>query len=64
MATVGQFLTPNANKNGPSHRHGGSVFTFGLKGGYPAGIKLIETVELLSHLANVGKNLHPLKTLP
>jgi len=32
----------------------GSVFTFGLKGGYDAGIKVVETCELLSHLANVG----------
>ncbi|HCI45699.1 MAG TPA: bifunctional O-acetylhomoserine aminocarboxypropyltransferase/cysteine synthase, partial [Rhodospirillaceae bacterium] len=30
----------------------GAVFTFGLKGGYEAGVKLCESVELLSHLAN------------
>jgi len=46
--------------------HGGSVFTFGLKGGYPAGIKLVERVELLSHLANLGDVrsliLHPAST--
>ena len=32
----------------------GSVFTCGLKGGYEAGIKLVESVNLFSHLANVG----------
>jgi O-acetylhomoserine (thiol)-lyase len=44
----------------------GSVFTFGLKGGYDAGIKVVETCELLSHLANVGDTrsliLHPAST--
>jgi O-acetylhomoserine (thiol)-lyase len=32
----------------------GSILTFGIKGGVDAGIKFIESVELLSHLANVG----------
>lgn len=44
----------------------GSVFTFGLKGGYNAGIKLVETVNLFSHLANIGDTrsliLHPAST--
>jgi O-acetylhomoserine (thiol)-lyase len=44
----------------------GSVFTCGLKGGYAAGVKLVETVELFSHLANVGDTrsliLHPAST--
>jgi O-acetylhomoserine (thiol)-lyase len=44
----------------------GAVFTFGVKGGYDAGVKLIETVELFSHLANVGDTrsliLHPAST--
>jgi len=44
----------------------GSVFTFGLKGGYEAGIKLVEAVNLFSHLANVGDTrsliLHPAST--
>jgi O-acetylhomoserine (thiol)-lyase len=42
------------------------VFTFGLKGGYEAGIRLVEGCELLSHLANVGDTrsliLHPAST--
>ena len=32
----------------------GSVFTFGLKGGYEAGLKLVNGVKLFSHLANIG----------
>jgi O-acetylhomoserine (thiol)-lyase len=44
----------------------GSVFTFGLKDGYPAGIRLVESVELFSHLANVGDTksliIHPAST--
>ena len=41
-----------ANKYLP--KGAGSVFTFGLKGGYETGIKCVETVELFSHLANAG----------
>ena len=44
----------------------GSVFTFGLKGGYEAGVRLVEGVNLFSHLANVGDTrsliLHPAST--
>lgn len=44
----------------------GSVFTFGIKGGYEAGVKLVETCQLLSHLANIGDTrslvLHPAST--
>jgi O-acetylhomoserine (thiol)-lyase len=44
----------------------GSVFTFGVKGGYEAGIKLVEGVELFSHLANIGDTrsliIHPAST--
>jgi O-acetylhomoserine (thiol)-lyase len=44
----------------------GSVFTFGLKGGYKAGLKLVEAVNLFSHLANIGDArsliLHPAST--
>lgn len=44
----------------------GAVFTFGLKGGFEAGMKLVEAVELFSHLANIGdaKSLiiHPAST--
>ncbi|KNF10034.1 methionine gamma-lyase [Gottschalkia purinilytica] len=44
----------------------GSIFTFGVKGGYESGKKLIESVKIFSHLANVGdaKSLiiHPAST--
>ena len=44
----------------------GSVFTFGVKGGYDAGIRMVESVRLFSHLANVGDTrsliLHPAST--
>jgi O-acetylhomoserine (thiol)-lyase len=44
----------------------GSVFTFGVKGGYEAGTKLVESCELFSHLANIGDTrslvLHPAST--
>ncbi len=44
----------------------GAVFTFGLKGGYQAGVRLVETVRLFSHLANVGDTrsliIHPAST--
>ncbi|WP_333824230.1 O-acetylhomoserine aminocarboxypropyltransferase [Pinisolibacter sp.] len=32
----------------------GAVFTFSLKGGYEAGVKLVSNVKLISHLANIG----------
>lgn len=61
-------------KNHPSHELAnkyfssgyGSVITFGIKGGLEAGKKLIDNIELWSHVANVGdaKSLiiHPAST--
>jgi len=58
----------------PSHRlavkylkgHYGAILGFGIKGGMKAGKKFIESVKLLSHLANIGdaKSLviHPAST--
>ena len=47
-------------------RGAGSIFTFGVKGGYEAGKKVINSVRLLSHLANVGDArsliIHPAST--
>jgi O-acetylhomoserine (thiol)-lyase len=44
----------------------GAVFTFGLKGGYDAGVKLVSNVQLFSHLANIGDTrsliIHPAST--
>ena len=47
-------------------RGAGSIFTFGVRGGYETGIKLVDSVELFSHVANIGdaKSLiiHPAST--
>jgi O-acetylhomoserine (thiol)-lyase len=44
----------------------GAVFTFGLKGGYEAGVKAVSSAKLLSHLANIGDTrsliIHPAST--
>jgi O-acetylhomoserine (thiol)-lyase len=44
----------------------GAVFTFGLNGGYEAGIRLVSNVRLFSHLANIGDTrsliIHPAST--
>ena len=44
----------------------GAVFTFGLKGGYEAGVQLVSNVKLFSHLANIGDTksliIHPAST--
>ncbi|MTI46169.1 O-acetylhomoserine sulfhydrylase [Roseibium hamelinense] len=45
---------------------GGAVFTFGVRGGYEAGVKLVSNTELFSHLANIGDTrsliIHPAST--
>ncbi|MGY6645136.1 MAG: O-acetylhomoserine aminocarboxypropyltransferase [Salinarimonas sp.] len=44
----------------------GAVFTFGLKGGYDAGVSLVSKLQLFSHLANIGDTrslvIHPAST--
>ncbi len=44
----------------------GAVLTFGLAGGYDAGTKLVSSVKLFSHLANIGDTrsliIHPAST--
>jgi len=44
----------------------GSVFTFGIRGGYESGLRILENVELFSHVANIGDTrsliLHPAST--
>jgi O-acetylhomoserine (thiol)-lyase len=44
----------------------GAVFTFGLNGGFDAGVKLVSNVKLFSHLANIGDTrsliIHPAST--
>jgi O-acetylhomoserine (thiol)-lyase len=49
-----------------SPKGAGAVFTFGLKGGYDAGVKLVNSVKLFSHVANIGDVrslvIHPAST--
>jgi O-acetylhomoserine (thiol)-lyase len=49
-----------------SPRGAGAVFTFGLKGGYDAGVRAVSSAKLLSHLANIGDTrsliIHPAST--
>lgn len=49
-----------------SPKGAGAVLTFGLKGGFDAGVKLVSSVELFSHLANIGDTrsliIHPAST--
>jgi O-acetylhomoserine (thiol)-lyase len=58
----------------PDHRNAmrylpdgqGAILGFGIRGGYAAGVRFIESVELASHLANVGDAktlvIHPAST--
>jgi O-acetylhomoserine (thiol)-lyase len=47
-------------------RGAGSIVSFGIKGGRPAGRKFIEALRMVSHLANVGDAktlvIHPAST--
>lgn len=56
----------NALQKHYSPKGAGSVFTFGLKGGYEAGKTLVENLKLFSHLANIGDTrslvIHPAST--
>lgn len=49
-----------------SPKGAGAVFTFGLKDGFEAGVKVVESVELFSHVANIGDTksliIHPAST--
>lgn len=49
-----------------SPKGAGGVFTVGLKGGYEAGVKFVESLELFSHVANLGDTrslvIHPAST--
>ena len=44
----------------------GGVFTFGVKGGYEAGIELVKKLQIFSHVANIGDTrslvIHPAST--
>ncbi len=49
-----------------SPKGAGAVFTFGLKGGYNAGVAFVQGLEMFSHLANIGDTrslvIHPAST--
>jgi O-acetylhomoserine (thiol)-lyase len=56
----------NALQKKYSPKGAGGVFTVGLKGGYDAGVKFVESLELFSHVANLGDTrslvIHPAST--
>ena len=70
VAWVNYAGLPGSKFNAMAKRYcpkgAGAVFTFGLKGGYPAGVKLVSNVKLFSHLANIGDTrsliIHPAST--
>ena len=63
-ARLPQNRTANVEKYCP--RGLGALFTFGVKGGYEMGIKVVDGVQLLSHVANIGDTrsliIHPAST--
>jgi len=44
----------------------GGLFTFGVKGGYDAGVKVVDNCQMISHVANIGDTrtliIHPSST--
>ena len=70
IAWVNYAGLPDNKYNGVAKRicpnGAGAVFTFGLKGGYDTGVKLVAGLKLFSHLANIGDTrslvIHPAST--
>lgn len=70
VAQVNYAGLPSSPFHGLAQRYlprgAGAVFTFGLRGGYQAGVALVEGVLLFSHLANIGDCrsliIHPAST--
>lgn len=70
VAWVNYAGLPSSKYHGLARKYlpkgAGAVFTFGVKGGYDAGVQVVEGVELLSHLANIGDSrsliIHPAST--
>ncbi len=71
VAWVSQAALPSDPYNALAKKYmrdgsGGAVMTFGVKGGYNEGVKVVESVELFSHLANIGDTrsliIHPAST--
>lgn len=63
-ARLPQNRTPLVDKYCPKGL--GSVFTFGVKGGYAMGVRIVDECRLLSHVANIGDTrsliIHPAST--
>jgi len=67
---VGYPLLPGSHDEALARRYlprgAGGILTFGVKGGAAAGVRFIEAVQFLSHLANVGDAktlvIHPAST--
>ena len=69
-----EFVTYPGLSSSPYHnlakmitpKGAGALFTFGLKGGYDACVKLIDNLKLFSHVANLGDTrslvIHPAST--
>jgi O-acetylhomoserine (thiol)-lyase len=57
-----EYVTWAGLKSSPYHdraarivpKGAGAIFTFAIKGGYEAGVKFVNSVELFSHVANLG----------
>ena len=70
VASVGYAGLPGDKYNNLARKYcprgAGAVFTFSLKGGYDAGVKLVSNLKLFSHLANIGDTrslvIHPAST--
>ena len=63
-ARLPQNRTPIVDKYCPNGL--GALFTFGVKGGYEMGVKVVDACELISHVANIGDTrtliIHPAST--
>jgi O-acetylhomoserine (thiol)-lyase len=63
-ARLPQNKTPMLEKYCPNGL--GGLFTFGVKGGYEMGVKVVNNCQLLSHVANIGDTrsliIHPAST--
>ncbi len=70
VAWVNYAGLPDSPHNAAAKKYlkgqGGSVFTFGLNGGYEEGLTFVKSVKLFSHLANIGDTrslvIHPAST--
>lgn len=63
-ARLPQNKTPLVDKYCPNGL--GALFTFGVKGGYEMGVKVVDNCQMISHVANIGDTrtliIHPSST--